>query len=203
MVLCHYDPKRKLTLVTDASENAIGAVLSHEIDNSERPVAFASRTLTATERRYNQLDRESLAIFWAVKKFFNYLFGRHFVLYTDCRPLKSIFAPNASKPTLSATRLLHYSPFLQGFDYEIKVKKSAENAVADFLSRSATESERETIDEASIFQINQIGMLPITKADLAKETMIDDELAPILRELLGTAEPKKNSKVDVTKYTVE
>lgn len=51
-VLCHFDPKKKLVLVTDASPYSLGAVLSHADESGERPIAFASRTLTPTKSRY-------------------------------------------------------------------------------------------------------------------------------------------------------
>lgn len=68
-VLAHFDPKKKLVLECDASPYGIGAVLSQVDDNgSEKPVAFASRTLTSAEKRYSQLDKEALAVLFGVKK---------------------------------------------------------------------------------------------------------------------------------------
>ncbi|XP_030767695.1 uncharacterized protein K02A2.6-like [Sitophilus oryzae] len=73
-VLIQYDPTLPLLLATDASKTGLGAVLSHRLSNGqERPIAYASRTMTVTEQKYPQIDKEALAIVWAVQKFFNYL----------------------------------------------------------------------------------------------------------------------------------
>ena len=77
--LVHYNPQRPIILACDASPYSIGAVLSHYIsDGSEKPVTFASRILSQTERNYSQTEKEALAIIFAIKKFHQYLFGKRF-----------------------------------------------------------------------------------------------------------------------------
>ena len=67
------------------------AVLSHQMsDGKERPIAFASRTLTAAEKNYSQLDKEALSVIFGVKKFHQYVYGRHFVFCTYHKPLVSL-----------------------------------------------------------------------------------------------------------------
>ena len=76
-VLTHYDPNLPIRLASDASPYGIGAVLSHVLTTGEeRPIAFASRTLTKAEQGYSQIDKEALANVWAVKRFNIYLYGR-------------------------------------------------------------------------------------------------------------------------------
>lgn len=82
-VLIPYDPELPLLLACDASPTGIAGVLSHIIEGVERPISFASRALTNAEMNYSQLDREALAIIFAVDKFFMYLYGRKFKLITD------------------------------------------------------------------------------------------------------------------------
>ena len=75
IVLTHYDPNLPVRLACDASPNGLGSVLSHVMtDGTERRVAFASRSLTKSERNYVQIDKEALRIVWSVKKFYTYLF---------------------------------------------------------------------------------------------------------------------------------
>ena len=135
-VLTHYDPSLPLRLACDASPVGIGAVLSHVMsDGTKRPVAFASRTLTKTEQKYAQIDKEALSIVWGVKKFHVYLFGRSFTLYTDHQPLTSIFHPRKSIPVVTAARLQRYALFLAGYDYTIEYKNTKVHSNADGLSR--------------------------------------------------------------------
>ena len=66
--LCHYDSENVLRLATDASPVGVGAVLSHVIDGEEVPIAFGSRTLSSSEMKYPQIEKEALSIILGVKK---------------------------------------------------------------------------------------------------------------------------------------
>ena len=78
-LLAHYDPNKPVRLAVDASSYGLGAVLSHVFDDGEeKPIAYASRSLSASEQNYSMIEKEALAIMFGIKKFHQYLFGRRF-----------------------------------------------------------------------------------------------------------------------------
>ena len=75
-VLCHYDPSLPLRLAGDASAYGVGAVVSHILkDGSERPIAYASRSLSVAEKNYAQLEKEASSLVFGVKKFLEEIFS--------------------------------------------------------------------------------------------------------------------------------
>lgn len=129
-ILIYPDYEKQFILTTDASKYAVGAVLSQGPIGSDRPIAFASRTLTVSEENYSTIEKELLAIDWACKYFRPYLFGRKFILYTDHKPLT--YALNLKDPH---SKLIRYKLRLEEFDYEMKYRPGKQNVVADGLSR--------------------------------------------------------------------
>ena len=77
-VLIHFDPQKKPILSCDASPYGVGTVIAHETPDGEKPITFASRSLSPAEKKYAHIDKEGLAIIFGVKKFHDYLFGRKF-----------------------------------------------------------------------------------------------------------------------------
>lgn len=133
-ILQYPDFEKPFILTTDASNYAVGAVLSQGQIGSDKPIAFASRTLNKSEENYSAIEKELLAIVWACKYFRPYLYGRKFTLYTDHKPLT--FSLNLKD---SNSRLIHWRLYLEEFDYEIKYRPGKQNIVADSLSRIQTE----------------------------------------------------------------
>ena len=87
-VLCHYNSTLPLGLACDASVVDIGAVIFHTLsDGSEKPIAYASRTLSKSEGNYSQIEKEALGIIFGLKKFHQYLYSRTFTLVTEYKPL--------------------------------------------------------------------------------------------------------------------
>lgn len=184
-ILVHFDPKLPLVLATDASPTGLGAVISHRYsDGSEKPISFASRTLTECEQKYSQIDKEATGIYWGLKKFFPYCYGRKLILITDHKPLVSIFDPHRALPAISATRIFNYAHFLSGFDYTVEFRKTTDHSNVDCLSRFPTlQSRNNVIDDISLYQMNQLDTLLIDSNLIAEATSKDEYLKPILKAL--------------------
>ena len=117
----------------------LGAVLAHKLPSrEEKPIAYASQTLSNSERNYCQIDKESLAIIFAVKHFHFFLYGNYCsTIFTDHKPLISLFDAHSKLPTLVATRLQRWALTLSTYNYEIEYRTDANNGNADASSRKA------------------------------------------------------------------
>ena len=74
-------------------------------DGSERPIAFASRTLSPSEKQYARVEKEALSLVFGIKKFHQFLYGRHFTLVIDYKPLTAILGPKNGVPSLAVARM--------------------------------------------------------------------------------------------------
>lgn len=131
-LLAHPDCDSQLALVTDASDQAIGAALQQLHCGSWQPLAFFSRKLSPSQVKYSPYDRELLAIYEAIKYFRHMLEGRHFVIFTDHKPIS--FAFHERKSNCSPRQYRHLD-YIAQFTTDIRHISGKENVVADTLSR--------------------------------------------------------------------
>ena len=183
-VLAHYDPSLPITLAGDASAYGIDSVISHTLpDGSEKPIAFASQTLSPSEKNYCQLEKEALSLVFGVKKFHQYLYGRKFTLITDHKPLLAILGPKKGIPPLAAARLQRWSILLSAYNYDIQFKSTSAHANADGLSHLpiADTTMQDQSVEVSLFNVAQINLLPVTAQQVDRLTKTDPCLSKVLQ----------------------
>ncbi len=118
-------------LQTDASDRGLGAVLTQEIKGEERPVLYISRKLSKRETMYSTIEKECLAIRWAVLTLRYYLLGREFTLCSDHAPLQWL---HRMKDTNA--RITRWYLALQPFKFKVIHRPGTQMIVADFLSRN-------------------------------------------------------------------
>ncbi|KAI5150401.1 hypothetical protein ENBRE01_1475 [Enteropsectra breve] len=154
-----YQPNfdKEFILTTDASDVAIGAILSQLDDKgNEKIVHYYSMILDETQKRYSTTDKELLAIIKSMEKFRRYLIGKKFKLKTDHKAL--IYIQEAKNPS---SRLLRRSLRLQEFDFQIEYLKGDDNG-ADTLSRNVDTKQ-------IIHHCNHITLSDTNKTEILKE----------------------------------
>ncbi|XP_003737698.1 uncharacterized protein K02A2.6-like [Galendromus occidentalis] len=188
LLLTHYDPNLPIIISADASQSGIGCVLLHEMPNqTQKAIMHASRSLSDTERKYSQIEKEALALVYAVKKFHKFIFGRKFILNTDHKPLLSIFGSKNGISAHSANRLQRWAVILLDYQFEIRYKKTTDFGEADALSRLIVEQQShldgnnelpdkviasiELDDENSLDE--NIAALPVTRDEIRRGTLSD------------------------------
>ena len=95
--LGYFNKDARTLIIADASPVGLGAVLVQEQQGRKRVISYASKSLSDVEKQYSQTEKEALAVVWACERFHVYLYGIEFELYTDHKPLETIYS-NKSKP---------------------------------------------------------------------------------------------------------
>ena len=179
-------------MVTDASPVGLGAILLQDQGTGQRkPIAYISRSLTSTERRYSQIEREALGCVWAVERLHNYMFGIKFTLpralLTDDKPLASMFDPHSSK--VLPPRIQRLAWRLHQYDFQI-AHISGNSNTADSLSRLPSKS-NDFSDSGFIcenyvrfvYSSNMSGLQAVTLSDMKAQTSKDATLSKLLSEI--------------------
>ena len=181
-LVVHFDESKPVLLACDASQYGLGAVLSHIMDNGlERPIAYASRTLTAAEKNYSQLEKEGLAIVYGVKKFHNYLYGRQFQIESDHQPLSHLFNETKGVPQMASSRIQRWALTLSAYQYSIRYKPGKSLSNADALSRlpQPTTISVDGLPGDLVHLINHLATTGITAENIREWTDKDPTLSQV------------------------
>lgn len=196
--LAFFDPSKKISISADSSSFGLGACLVQTThDNKKEIVAYSSRLLSETERRYAQIEKEALALTWACDHFHEYITGLCINLETDHKPLLQVLQ---TKPIDELSpRLQRFRLRLMRYEYKIFYIPGKELLVADALSRNFLDKTHIPVDnelaeetEAHISLI--VTSLPVKPyfLDQIKVEQENDEICKKLREYYLHGWPQKN-----------
>ena len=190
-VLAYFDKNKEHIIQTDASKTGLSAVLLQD----GQPVVYASRTLTDTERRYSNIERELLGVVFGLERLHHYTFGKPITVETDHQPLTSIW-----KKTIvtSSPRLQRLLLRLAQYDVHIEYLRGKENVIADALSRvTSIKSEHpdyndslSNIEKIPVHQITQIAPASPERLQELREATERDPLLKLLAKTVHEGWPK-------------
>lgn len=185
-LLVLFDMSKPIVVHCDASMYGVGAVLSHVMeDGSEQPVCFASRTLSTAERNYATVEKEGLALVYAVRKYHQFLFGNKFTMVTDHKPLLGLFAESCPLPARAAARVLRWALLLSAYDYELKYREGSRNGNADALSRLPLDARTGEFSQKIVsVAMMEMTKSPVTEAELRRGTRSDPVLGVVLQRIM-------------------
>ncbi|KAL7851936.1 hypothetical protein SRHO_G00177210 [Serrasalmus rhombeus] len=186
-VLTFFDTTKSIKISTDASKDGLGAVLLQAEGDQWKPVAYASRTMTESECRYAQIEKECLGLVFGLERFHGYVYGLpNFTVETDHRPLIAIIKKNLNEMSPRIQRLMMK---LQRYDFDLIYTPGKYLVLADALSRAPASSCVSSTDEDVNVHVNMVSaLLPVsdTKSkQIAEETVQDTELQAVIKNMLN------------------
>lgn len=196
-VLALYSNEKPVLISVDASSIALGAVLLQD----SRPVEFASLTLTDTQQRYAQIEKEMLAIVFALERFHQYTFGRlDVIVETDHKPLEALFKKALN--TVPA-RLQRMMLRVQGYDFKVIYKPGKYMFLADTLSRAALpdllhDNVSKELEEQSCFLIENIARFSVDRLCSIRDATATDEECQVLIKYIKDGWPQHKRDVNPT-----
>jgi len=196
-VLCLYDPDAPVKVSADASSYSLRAVLLQQVGSVWRPVAYASRAMTETERRYAQIEKEALASTWACERFSNYILGRRFLIESDHKPLIPLL--NSKQLDDLPPRILRFRLRMARFDYTVHHVPGKFMYTADTLSRApVSQVDEECLElqtEVEAFLDSVVQSLPATTHQLEtyRRAQTEDSVCSKIAEYCQSSWPERRA----------
>ena len=186
-----FDVQKPVTISCDASPTGLGGVLLQD----QRPVAYASRSLTDAESRYAQIEKDFLAVQFSLERFNQYTYGKRVTIESDHKPLEAIVKKAlASAPPRLQRILLR----MQKYDYMLEYKPGKELVLPDMLSRAPLpETANGSMEEEIALHVHLLtSNLPVSKPKLEeiKRATADDPSLKELKETIKSGWPETKSQ---------
>ncbi|GFO05507.1 transposon ty3-i Gag-Pol polyprotein [Plakobranchus ocellatus] len=191
LILRYFNPNIPTIIEVDSSLHGLGAVLLQE----NKPIAFASKALTDTEKRYAKIERELLAVVFGRERFHTYIYGKPVTVKSDHNPLQHIQQKNIGSAPPRLQRMLVR---IQPYDSTIEYKPGPEMTIADYLSRVNPKAGETIEPEATVHAVT----VTDEKFDeLRRETKKDPEFGPLLEQIImGWPERSMQVQKSLRKY---
>lgn len=174
-ILKIFEINKPCVIQSDASSEGLGCVLLQE----GHPISYASRSLTMTEKKYSQIEKELLAIVFACNKFHQYIYGRQIIVHTDHKPLTKIIYDDLDKASFRLQRML-----LKLLRYNLKLEyiPGRDMLIADALSRASLDVDGDDENELafSINCVNQLYLSDENKISLRNALKTDRTLSNVM-----------------------
>lgn len=190
-ILKIFNPDLDITVQCDASSEGLGCVL---LQNNS-PVSFASRTMTKSEKRYAQIEKELLAICFAMEKFHYFVYGHRVTVQSDHKPLIPIFSKDLDKVSNRLQRMLMR---LLKYDINIVYLPGRDMLIADLLSRAYIKDHVEEDSEMQyvIHAISNNIPMSDEKKDLFRKSICDDQVLSQVYNFCKSGWPKSRKKLN-------
>ena len=142
-------------------------------DGTEKPISYASRTLSPSERNNAQIEREDVSLIFGVRKFHDFLYGRKFTLVTDHKSLLAILGPKSGVPTLAAARMQRWELIVSAHYYDIEYRSSSSHANCDALSRLPNPQNTGEGAGSPVYTVNTVDeRFPVLSEKIARQTRL-------------------------------
>ncbi|XP_065941320.1 uncharacterized protein [Magallana gigas] len=182
--LGYYDKSAPTKVIADASPVGLGAVLVQERNCEFRVISYASRSLSDTEHRYSQTEKEALALVWACERFHVYLYGIEFELLTDHEPLECIYSPKSKV----CARIERWVLRMQPYNFKVRYIPGPKN-IADTLSRlvknDIPQKSHDIVDDYVRFVAVEATPIAMTTRDIERASEDDPELCSVRQCLVN------------------